>query len=530
MVRIIQTANLKQVAGSNAVVYEGKILDERVQRDCYCGLDSCLTIEIHHVLDKQHDEYTRLVYNFERALQAPVLEMMLRGILTDSYEVARLRHIYDKRRQRVYDVLQRYAIAIWGQPLNPNSPTQLKKFFYEHMNVPTIYIYEKGEKKVSTNRESLEKVQQYRYARPVAIAVLAHRDLSKKIGVLNSGIDDDERLRFGINVAGTNTGRFSFNKNAFGGGTNSGNITDELRRIFVAPVGKKFAYIDLEQAESRVTAYVAGDEAYIKACESADLHVSVAKLIWPNLGWSHTIKGLNTDPDKFDKALAEESFWRHWSRRDMSKRGGHLTNYLGGAQSNAKALNVSLEVMKHFQRTYLGEFKGLPRMHTDIAREITTSRPTQIITPLGRKRLFFGRTYADDILRKAVAYRPQSSIGDILNVGMWRIWKHLREAELLTQLYDAVLIQYDDDPDVERRVLTRAMDLMTIPVLVTDTRLRGAMTRTMTVPVEASVGWNWAKIDKRDPAKNPDGLITYAGSDTRVRQVSPEDEIRTRLM
>ncbi len=106
----------------------------------------------------------------------------------------------------------------------------------------------------------------------------------------------------------------------------------------------------------------------------------------------------------------------------------------------------------------------------------------------------------------------------------------MKDVQLMAQLHDAVLIQYADDPAVERRVIARARDLMTIPVMVTDIRLRGALTREMVIPVEASVGWNWAKVDKRDEKKNPDGLISYKGEDKRSRQVSPSTNLLKRTM
>ena len=513
MPTIINTADLKPNS-----------LSDMDNHNVYCGLDSCVTLEVHGKIFPQLDEDTKIIYAFERALQAPILEIMLRGLLTDPFEVARLLKIYETRRERIHSIIQRYATVVWEGPLNPASPKQLIEFFYETMNVPKVYIFDKGKKRLSTNRESMEKIQQYRYARPIATAVLAYRDMAKKIGVLKSGVDKDHRMRFSYNIGGTNTGRLSANKNVKGGGTNAQNITDELRRIFVADEGKKFAYLDLEQAESYFTAYVSGDEAYINACESDDLHVSVAKDIWPDLDWS---SGDNYNPVA-DKETAEQKFFRHWSYRDLAKRGGHLTNYLGQPQSNAESLHISVDVMKHFHKTYLTKFSGIKRMHTDVARELQTV--SCITTPLGRKRLFFGRNYADDVLRKGVAYRPQSGVGDILNLGMWRVWKHMRgDVDLLGQLHDAILIQYDDDPAAERRVIARAIDLMTIPVMVTDIRLRGAETREMTIPVDVSVGWNWAKAD-RDLKTNPDGLLNYKGEEKRTRLVSPSTSLLQRIM
>jgi len=337
MPHIINTATLKPS--------DGTPLD---RHQIYCGLDSCVTLEIHGVIKKQPDETIKLIYNFSRALQAPVLEMNLRGILTDGYEVNKLIHIYGDRKDRIHSIIQSYAAVVWGAPLNPGSYKQLKEFFYERMNIPKIYKFEKGERKVTVNRDALTQIQQYRYARPIAIAILSYRDMVKKIGVLKSGIDDDERMRFSWNIGGTNTGRFSANENVYGGGTNSQNITDELRKIFVSDEGKKFAYLDLAQAESRLTAYVSGDEAYISACESEDLHTAVSHLIWPELDWS---QGHNKN-SVADREVADQKFWRHWSYRDLGKRGGHLTNYLGQPASNAKKLNISVDAMKQFQRVY----------------------------------------------------------------------------------------------------------------------------------------------------------------------------------
>lgn len=488
------------------------------QHQIYCGLDSCVTHEVLSVINEQADDVTDVIYDFERALQAPVLEMMLRGILTDKFEVNRLRGIYEQRKAKLQQVVDALAQAVWNSPLNAGSYQQVADFFYNYMEVPKQYKFEKGKKKLTTNREALETIANYRYPRPIATAILAYRDMVKRIGVLKSGIDDDARMRFSYNIGGTNTGRFSCNENVFGGGTNGNNITDELRRIFIAGKGRKLAYLDLEQAESRVVAYRSGDEKYIAACESSDLHVRVAKLIWKNLAWS----GHNENPDH-DRATSEQKFYRHFSYRDLSKRGGHLTNYLGQPDSNARQLKVSREVMRNFNSTYLSEFSGIRRWHTDTARVLQTE--SCITTSLGRKRLFFGRSWDDANLRKAIAYDPQSTIGDLLNLGMWRVWAQVREVDLLTQLYDAILIEYDEE--LEDEIIPKVMDLMTIQVPVTDTRYKNPQTRLMTVPVDATVGWNWGKFHE---TKNPDGLKKYRGPEKRRRKIEAEADILTRIL
>ena len=49
----------------------------------YNGLDCCLTYEILDVLLPQLDKHTTKTYDFSLALQAPVLDMRMRGVKVD---------------------------------------------------------------------------------------------------------------------------------------------------------------------------------------------------------------------------------------------------------------------------------------------------------------------------------------------------------------------------------------------------------------------------------------------------------------
>jgi DNA polymerase I-like protein with 3'-5' exonuclease and polymerase domains len=124
--------------------------------------------------------------------------------------------------------------------------------------------------------------------------ILALRDIAKKIGVLKTSIDPDGRMRTSYNIAGTTTGRFSSSLSDFGTGGNLQNLEERLRRPFVADPGMKFAYIDLEQAESRLVGAIEwnlfGDGRYLDACESGDLHTSVCRLAWTELPWTEILK------------------------------------------------------------------------------------------------------------------------------------------------------------------------------------------------------------------------------------------------
>lgn len=285
----------------------------------YNALDCCVTYEVHEALQAlTNDDPT--IYRFERALQGPVLEMMLRGVKIDALDRAASIQETRETLKRLDSVLQRYAYAVWGKPLNPRSTLQLQNFFYNAMHLPQVWTSKKGKRSLSMDREALEKIEAYFQAMPIVAVVLAIRDHAKRLEVFETQIDPDGRYRTSFNIAGTETGRFSSSKSQTGTGGNSQNISPKQRRMFISDPGYRLYGIDLEQAESREVGWNIGvqfDEwAYYDACQAGDLHTTVTRMVWPNaLPWTG-------DAGK-DKALAERPFYRHYSYRDMSKRGGH---------------------------------------------------------------------------------------------------------------------------------------------------------------------------------------------------------------
>lgn len=491
----------------------------------YNGLDNCVTREVHDRLNEllEKSPAGQLIYQFEKALQAPALEMSLRGILTDekarSYAITDLR----KRIEHIDGILQEYAQAVWDKPLNPRSPKQLKDFFYVRMGLPEQKAPTKGVWQVSTNRDALEKLSAYFHAEPIVNAILKIKDLGAKLAVLETEIDGDGRLRFTTNLAGTETGRWSTSKSAMGSGRSVQNITEELRHVFVADPGWKMAYPDLEQAESFALAWVCwlwfGASKYLDACEAGDLHTEVAKLVWPSLGWTGNLKK--------DRALADTLFYRTFSYRDLAKRGGHGTNYYGKPPTVARHLKVATAIIEEFQFAYFDAFPELRLYHTEVARLINLNQV--ITTPLGRERQYFGNPGNDTTLREAIASIPQSMVADLVNLAVWRIWHKLRpRVRLLAQEHDAILMLYREEE--EKEILP-----LILKELATPFYHRG---RTMTIPSDLAVGWNWMKEytpeslakDKAKNAQNPrykpkplnvDGLRKYKDGDDRRRVTYP---------
>lgn len=464
----------------------------------YNGLDCMVTLEVLNAIEPQLDNTTRVTYEFRKDLQAPVLEMNMRGVRVDTVTRDRVIAAYETDLKKISDQLARILTEGVGYNINPNSPTQLKALLYEVMRLPEVKKKNsKGIWAPSVNREALEKLSMYFYAKPVISHILAIRDIAKKLGVLRTSIDPDNRIRTSYNIAGTTTGRFSSNLSDFGTGTNLQNIEDRLRSIFVADKGMKLAYIDLEQAESRACGAIHwnlfNDPTYLDACESGDLHTSVCKLAWPNLPWFGNLKA--------DREVAEQPFYRQHSFRHMAKVLGHGSNYGGKPQTMASHTKIETSVVREFQTQYFNAFPSFLEWHKWVAEEIR--QHSRLTSLLGMRRDFYGRPDDSSTIREAIAFDPQSTVGELLNRGLFRLWR-LNICQILLQIHDAVVIQFPEH--LENEIVPQAVNALRIPIELS----RG---RTMVIPSEAKVGWNWGSFSPT----NPDGLIKWNGNDKRER-------------
>lgn len=508
---LIQTADLTEASFREF----NSTAPEFARHQVYNGLDCTVTYEVHEALTKllhSHEDQTpQVIYNFERALQGPILEIMLRGFLVD--EPTRQLHMADLQRTigKLQTILDAYAQAIWGQGLNPRSHPQLKAFFYGQagLRLPEIWISDKGVRKLSFKREVLEKLESYFYAMPVIAVILAIREHAKQLEILATEIDPDGRMRTSYNIGGTETGRLSSSSNAFGTGGNLQNIPPKRRRIFVADPGYKLCVIDLEQAEAREVGWLCGTLfdrwGYLEACERGDLHTENSKLIWPKLAW--------TGDARRDRELADQNFYRDFSYRDMSKRGGHGTSYKGSAWTIARHLKVPVQLIVDFQSAFFSARPEIQMYHQWCGQQIQME-PHSITTPFGRTRHFFGRHDSDNTLREAIAYSPQGSTADRTNLGMLRHWQHFRtDTQLLAQTHDSITFQFKQA--LEPEIVPLAVKIMEIELTCPK--------RSFVIPGEAKTGWNWAyHHDTSKPTGpknplNPDGLKKFKIKDDRKR-------------
>lgn len=577
-------------------ILQSKQLSVDEVRGAYNALDGCVTLRVHDSLTRtireQNTPHAATSYHFVRAMQGPAMAMMRRGIAVQPKVRQDETERYLQIRQDAQRLLDRLADAVWGpehyvvktkreewhtpigkrgQPLqprrrvvveeslaerprglNPNSTTQCLAFFNTALGMSVEYEIRKtpqGSIRTPTaNDKALRKwserrtkgpgvdsrdrtVYPVRIAAPFVSLILTIRDCDKMLAVLRTPLDTDGRMRCSYNVVGTENGRWSSSKNAQGRGTNLQNITPSMRRMFCADDGHWLVSTDLEQAESRLVAglvwQATGDRTYWDACLSGDLHTTVARMTWPELGWTDDAKENRKIADRPSRELPKFSY------RDVSKRLGHGSNYRGSPFGIAQAVGIPASIVTDFQHRYFRAFPAIPAWHDWTKHQLQNHQ--HLDTPLGRRRWFFGRPTEDSTLREAIAFVPQSTVGELLNFIMWRVWArslpndpfnlklpHL-PIQLLLQNHDAFAFQVHQSHDLASVIasVNEEFNAAIIPLV------RGDEHESLTIPGEFVTGFNWAYADKSpDPAQwtfsdgNPDGLRKWQGEDRRVRQQS----------
>jgi DNA polymerase I len=491
----------------------------------YNGLDAAVTEEIFRTLYPMTDESTRRTYEFSKALQAPVLEMNLRGLRVNKRRKHRVVKEMNAKVAQLEAQLDRLITeGVGATQCNWRSPKQLKELLYDVMGLPVQRKRNaNGAFAPTTDESALEKLSSYYIAEPICNHLLTLRSLGKSLGFLNTNIDSDGRMRTQFNIAGTDTGRFASSVTDFGTGTNLQNVTGALRSIFVADRGMKFCNLDLEQGDSRNVGALCWDmlmeehgEAfagrYLDACESGDLHTYVTKLAYKDLPWGSAP----------DREVAEMLCYRHYDYRFMSKKLGHGSNYLGQPPTMAKHARIPVQIAKQFQSDYFTAFPCIPAWHQKVFWHLENLGFLE--TLFGDRRFFFDRPKEGATRRVAVAHCPQSMTAKEINTGILNLWRADR-VQLLVQVHDSILFQFPEEQEDE--IVPWALEALKVHL-----PLKGG--RDFCVPTEAATGWNWGYYETwtaKDFADgkcsqesigtckdNPDGLKKWRGGDSRRRQ------------
>lgn len=492
----------------------------------YNALDSALTFEVWKSLNEEpRSENQEKIYDLSRALQAGAIECSLRGIRVN--EAARTKHLTRIAREtaRLENTFRKLCIGCFEREFKWSSPKQMLELFYGDSYLNQAPIKKRnadGKYTPVTDEDALQKVAFINHwARPFARIVLALRGRKKLAERLQEGLMPGKRWGFSLNVCGTNSGRMSSQANDFKEGSNVQNLASGIKDIFVADEGYVFLEYDLEQADSRnfgANCYVhLGPEygydfagTYLDACESGDLHTTVAKMCFKELPWG----------TESDRSIADRIFYREYSYRHVSKQAGHGTNYFGQPPAIAEQTQVPQQLIEVFQPVYFESFPCIqPFQQWTIAQ---VNNVGVLINLFGRERAFYGRPFDKNVQNEAIAFMGQSCTAEQANIAFRDIWRSdivaRGDMQILLQQHDSILCQVREDHIIEGVETISRLATVTIPLAQGTPH-----ERSFTVPIEIKYGWNWGYFNHKKPKENPDGMTKWKGELSRTRQSWPGD-------
>jgi DNA polymerase I-like protein with 3'-5' exonuclease and polymerase domains len=497
----------------------------------YNALDTWATANVWLRQLEQMPEWAKRNYLLEFPLVYPCLLSELTGLKRDTEKLDLARKELDTEINKQLSSLRK---MINSPNFNPNSPVQVKTL---------MRILGCGDIADSSDETHLKKAM-FRHPLNARIfsPILEVRGLRKLKGTYlrtdedakQTGIHAGEggskdyagRILYSLDPHRTDTGRLGSGESAFWVGANIQNIPVRdgpvIRQTIRADDGFYLAECDLEQAESRDTAHIAGDERLISAVSGEkDFHSANASAFFG--------KPYDTIYDSVAKKTKDKKL------RDLAKRVNHGANYnMGPAvlvdtmgldniyEANRilklglfDPLDVAKYLLERFHATYPilrgpktpfapGTYYSSICQEVIVHRRITSRafhhteynlahyKPFEYIEQGDWTRYCFGKPDKNKSdLNAYVAHAPQSLNARTLNEAYMKVFYEValpnpESFRLHAQIHDSILFSYRPDMDHLPDAVRQAME---IPVTVRD--ISGTH-RTFTVPAALKIG----KLDK----------------------------------
>lgn len=445
--------------------------------------------------------------------------MDMAGILVDGAQKTYLIAKYERLLSSQIETLRR---LVNDDKFNPNSSQQVGKFIYDELKFPprSKRDPETGEKTYKTDKGTLDDLSINHAASnkmgSVGAAILARiivcRKLARIIQYLETPLGPNGRFYGTSNLAGTETGRSSSSKTIdqlcveAKNGKNlrtigrslqtiskhgfqldeeifddfeDKTIAADIRSMFVPDSGYVFVEGDGSGAEAREVCVLCEDWEALEAMDQKPkIHAKTAGVLF------------NIDPLLVTKdyPIVPKIGITYY---DMGKRVRHAGNYnmkpgMLAMMTHLPLLECNL-MMKKFH-------EANPKIKEVFHKEVVTilQKTRELVTPFGRKRIFFG-DFGDDMIKEAIAYIPQSTISDQTKFTMPRLVEAWKRApfSFLTEQHDGILAQVRKEDSEEYMVLFKKIYERPI------THEKCSLFRdfSLTIPAEISVSdTNWKEL------------------------------------
>jgi len=334
-----------------------------------------------------------------------------------------------------------------------------------------------------------------RALRKVKSTYLRTEDDSAKEGDDKGSKDFRGRVLYALNPHATDTGRLASKEHHFWCGFNIQNIPvgNTVKQTIIADEGFLFGECDLEQAEARDVAHIAGDEALISAVSGErDFHSVNASAFFgvPYESIYDSVRKVTKD-----KKL-----------RNLAKRVNHGANYnmgpdvlvdtmgekaiyeagrLLGLNPKWTAREIAVFLLDRFDKTY-PVIRG--RYHNYLIEQIKVHKKLTGATGWTRY-CFSDPTKSKPALNSYVAHPSQSLNAMVLNQAYMKVFydlaihpEHSKNFKLCAQIHDSILFQYRVGHTYLVEEVRKRMEIP-VSVIGADGKLRR-----FTVPAASKIG------------------------------------------
>ncbi|OGE71156.1 hypothetical protein A2617_01335, partial [Candidatus Daviesbacteria bacterium RIFOXYD1_FULL_41_10] len=327
-------------------------------------------------------------------------KMSTTGIIVDLQFLKGLSKDWSKKLQDI----EQQIYSIIGHQVNLNSPKQLQVVLFDELKLPVVRKTKTGR---STDEDTLRELAP---SHPMIPLLLQYRQLFKLVSTyvdaLPRFVGSDGRVHSTFNVEGAATGRLSSQNPNLQNIPVKGEMGGEIRKAFVAPIGKILLAADYSQIELRILAHLAQDPGLIKAFnEGLDIHAATASKIF------------NVPVEKVTK-----------EQRMVGKTMNFATLYGQGAHALARQLGVDYATAQKYIEEYFAQF---PKVRVWKAEVLENAKRNGYVETLwGRKRYIPELSAANRQIqafgeRAAINHPVQGTAADMIKKAMVEIDKSL---------------------------------------------------------------------------------------------------------
>lgn len=368
-----------------------------------------------------------------------------------------------------------------GQVVNVSSPAAVARFLYKDLGLqPQL---KRSTKRVTTDENALRELRvKYPQHKELLNAFIKERHIKKKIeSYIEIQLDEDGFIPYSANPAGTETNRWSFSQSPRSRGLNAQTLPKVMRIMCDAPNGRVFICPDLPQADARIVAWDAKCERLIQLFGDPKIHFHLENCI--------RLFGLTREQAYDPKFKSEDP------RYVTGKAMGHAANYRMAAKRLAMELGISPKEAQGLLDKYLHQlYPEIERWHLAIKARLKRDGGLTTPAPFQRHRVFYG-AWAELMLRgkisneswnAACAHIPQSTVADIINVGMEKLWEGFPDVRFHKHDHDSYLASVPSD--LLGDVCSFALDCLRVELSIHD--------RPLVMLPEMSVGFNYGLMQE----------------------------------